>query len=252
MGDVDWSDLWNINILANSNIWAENYFFFSRHPVRFSSFFSIAINKFMTNKFITNETVDWSSSLLRDLLLLESRRQVRVRRGSTSGSSLLFSGSVSCFLLPSFLPYLLLIWVSQALSPPPPPPPPPLLSPLPLKGTLLGPTACVTSWAGQSRWGMLLWVSMCLHLCICVCKGSPCTFFQGASPMKTHLKRYWLRHPYFYSSRVQTHRRTPSSLFSVILQLPSTAGSRERRWSRRLMDMFVYLFVLDMINWSAG
>lgn len=28
MGDVDWSDLWNINILANSNIWAENYFFF--------------------------------------------------------------------------------------------------------------------------------------------------------------------------------------------------------------------------------
>lgn len=249
MGDVDWSDLWNINILANSNIWAENYFFFSRHPVRFSSFFSIAINKFMTNKFITNETVDWSSSLLRDLSLLESRRQVRVRRGSTSGSSLLSSGSVSCFLPPSlFAPYLSLTGPVT----PPPPPPPPLLSPLPLKGTLLGPTACVTSWAGQSQWGMLLWVSMCLHLCICVCKGSPCTFFQGASPMKTHLKRYWLRHPYFYSSRVQTHRRTPSSLFSVILQLPSTAGSRERRWSRRLMDMFVYLFVLDMINWSAG
>lgn len=53
------------------------------------------------------------------------------------------------------------------------------------------------------------------------------------------------------STHTHMHAHRPASL-----QHLSTAGSSRRRRSSSssssLMDMFVYLFVLDMINWSAG
>ncbi len=169
----------------------------------------------------------------------EARQQVCSSRLSTS---LFTSFSPSSYFLP-LAPCLSL----RSPASPPPPPPPPLLSPSPLKGTLLGQTVCVTSWAGRSQWGTQLCVQVCLHLCIHVC--SEHFVFFNHSPHENVL--IGCIKPFSRHTHRQTSTHTRSHL-SVILQHSSTAGSRGRRWRRRLMDMFVYLFVLDMINWSAG
>lgn len=177
-----------------------------------------------------------------------ARWQTGVRPGSRSSSSTLSSGG----LFTHSLSFYFLRRAPCLTQTPMSLPPPPLLSPSPLNGTSLGPTVCVTSGAGQSQWGVWLCVTVCLHWGRCVC--SEHFVFLRSPPMNTCF-RWFLFHPLVFISHTLTHARkthTPPCHLSVILQYSSTAGSRGRRWSRRLMDMFVYLFVLDMINWSAG
>lgn len=165
--------------------------------------------------------------------------QIGVRPGSRSDFSL-FTCS-----LPGFLHLAPCLSLSEA---PSLPPPPPLLSPLPLKGTLLGPTVCVMSWAGRSQSGMQRCVSVFTFVYMCF-QWALWDFFRESPYENVYFKPYLLS--LLTLTCICSHTHTRSHL-SVILQYSSTAGSRGRRWSRRLMDMFVYLFVLDMINWSAS
>lgn len=157
-----------------------------------------------------------------------------VRPGNRSSSSPLSSGCQFTLSPQSFL----FDSPSSFLSSPLPPAPP-----LPLKGTLLRWTVCVTRWAGHTQWDTQLSGCPCVYTCVSVFAVSTL-----GSLSSLHMKMYF---KWCVLSPLSLHTHTNMNTV-ITSQWSSSAGSRERRWSCRLMDMFVYLFVLDMINWSAG
>lgn len=144
------------------------------------------------------------------------------------------------FWLPIYsITAVLSVWLPLLLSLLPLAPPPPL----PLKGTLLRWTVCVTRWAGHTQWDTQLSGCPCVYTCVSVFAVSTL-----GSLSSLHMKMYF---KWCVLSPLSLHTHTNMNTV-ITSQWSSSAGSRERRWSCRLMDMFVYLFVLDMINWSAG
>lgn len=118
-----------------------------------------------------------------------------VRPGSRSGSTWLCSGNLLTCSVVSLRPPHSLLWHP---------------SPTPLKGVLLGPTACIKRWAGPSQWGVG-------RDCVCV-------FFQ---PLEVRQGLVTI---------------TPLVCDPPAPEIGEGGGGAE------LMGMFVYLFVLDMIN----
>lgn len=156
-----------------------------------------------------------------------------MRAGSRLDFSL-FTYSFPCFLHP-----VLSLSLSEAPSfpPPPTPPLPPMLSPSPLKGTLLGPTVCVTSWAGPSQWGMqrcvsvftLVYMSLQWTLCGWVCGlggglgVSPCNYIlEAVFAVTTYTRMHVL-------SLTHTHWQTHTHMFTPLSDPPVLVHSREQR-----------------------
>lgn len=154
---VDWNDLWNINVWASCNFKQEK----RKTNLKYDDLAAkLAVSKHCWKQ--VNSGFNWCFVLERHI----HTDKHGGRPGSRPSSSTLSSGSLFTLL---YFPPSCSLFDSDTLSLPPPP----LLSPSPLKGTLLGPTVCVTSWAGQSQWGVWLCVPVCLLLCIYVFKEPP-------------------------------------------------------------------------------
>lgn len=155
------------------------------------------------------------------------------------------------FLVPPRCVILLLVWVEGLLLPPPPPPPPSKSAPsIASERSLAGPKyLCNEQGRAVTVWGMLLLALECLHLCKLHMFVSKLYSFPGTPHENSVFDAITSTESTGKYSQRQTH--TISSPLSDRLAL-FHSRERGRRWSRRLMDMFVYLFVLDVINRSAG
>lgn len=148
-----------------------------------------------------------------------------MRRGSTSGSSLLSSGSVSCFLLPSlFAPYLSL---TGPVTPPPSSSSPSSALSIASERNLAGPNCLCNKlgWAVTVGYAIVsVYVFTFVYMCL---QGITLYFFSGSLPHENTLEAVLAASPLLLlisCANTQTH-----TIVTLLSDPPAPFHSREQR-----------------------